>query len=87
VVPVCRPSYPSLVAPGGCKRRVLAIAHQVTGLVQQYRGALFIVNRNAEEFRVERYYLERKVGGGVSVAMANCTYSTSCPCGGKPLDA
>ena len=39
--------------------------------MEQHGGALFIVNRKVKEFRVERYYLERKVSGGVSVAMAN----------------
>jgi len=39
--------------------------------MEQHGGALFIVNRNVKEFRVERNYLERKVSGGVSVAMAN----------------
>ncbi len=43
----------------------------MTSLVEQHGGALFIVNRNVKEFRVERNYLERKVSGGVSVAMAN----------------
>src|SRR5260370_1448685 len=43
----------------------------MTSLMEQHGGALFIVNRNVKEFRVERNYLERKVSGGVSVAMAN----------------
>jgi hypothetical protein len=43
----------------------------MTSFVKQHRSTLFIVNRNLEEFRVECYYLERKVSGGVCVAMAN----------------
>src|SRR6266849_8789113 len=43
----------------------------MTSLMEQHGGALFIVNRNVKEFRVERNYLERKVSGGVSIAMAN----------------
>jgi hypothetical protein len=39
--------------------------------MEQHGGALFIVNRNVEEFRVERNYLERKVSRGVSIAMTD----------------
>jgi hypothetical protein len=34
-------------------------------------GALSIVNRQLKEFRVESNYLERKVGRGISLAMAD----------------
>src|SRR5260370_41906277 len=43
----------------------------MTSLMEEHGGALFIGNPNVEEFRVERYHLERKVRRGVSVAMAN----------------
>jgi hypothetical protein len=35
------------------KRRVLAIAHQVTSFVEQHCGTLFIFERYREEFGLE----------------------------------
>src|ERR1700674_1495341 len=43
----------------------------MTSFMEKHGGAVFIVNRNVEKFRVERNYLERKVRRGVSVAMTD----------------
>jgi len=43
----------------------------VTSFVKQHGGALSIVDRELKKIRIERYDFERKIRGGVRVAMAN----------------
>jgi hypothetical protein len=71
LVTLSRPSQTPLVVPGRLQRCVLAIAHQVTSFVKQYRSALSIVDRHLEKFRVECDDLEGEISGSVGVAMAN----------------
>ncbi len=39
--------------------------------MKEHGGALFVINRNLEEIRVECHYFEGKIRGGVRVAMAD----------------
>jgi hypothetical protein len=71
LVTLSRPSQTPLVVPGRLKRCVLAVTHQVTSFVKQHRGALSIVDRHFEKFRVKSDDFEGEIGGSVCVAMPN----------------
>src|SRR5258706_5385997 len=70
-VTVCRPSQTLLVAPGKTKRRFLATAHQVRCFVQQYGGALVVINRNSENPWKYRTTFKRKIVAAESAAGPN----------------
>src|SRR5205814_10327471 len=70
-VTIDSPSQSPFVLPGRAQGRFLAIAEQVTSFVQEHRGTFAIIDRHFKKFGVQRHDLKWKIGGGISIPVAD----------------